>query len=113
MLDKLPKKSRTSDTTLIKSKILELCETVCDDRYPHKVRQSDFLKSKELLNILDEANCELTRKKKILRSPKPKRKKKGESEEQPSISVCTIQKVVREVKKQDTQTSVCLGHRRS
>lgn len=97
LLDKLPKKSRTSDTTFMKSKILELCEKVCEDRYPHQVWQSDFLESEELLNILDEANCELTRNKVVIHPPKPKRKKKGESEEQPSISVCTIQKVVREV----------------
>ena len=97
LLDKLPKKSRSSDTTLMRSKILKLCEKVCEDRYPHRVRQSDFLKSEELLNILDEANCELTKNKATLRSPKPKRKKKGESEEQPSISECTIRKVVREV----------------
>ena len=53
LLDKLHKKTRTSDTTLIKIDILGLCETVCDDRYPHKVRQGDFLKSKELLDVLD------------------------------------------------------------
>jgi hypothetical protein len=109
LMDKLPKKSRNSDTTLIRKKILELCETVCEDRYPHKVRQSDFLKSKELLNILDEANCELTKNKKTLRSPKPKRKKKGESKEQPSISVCTIRKVVREVNKAKYPNKCMLG----
>ena len=99
LLDKLHTKSRTSDTTLIRKKILELCETVCEDRYPHKVRQGDFLESKEFLDILDESNCELTENKVVIRSPKPKRKKKGESEDQPRISVCTIQKVVREVNK--------------
>ena len=109
LLDKLHTKSRTSDTTLIRKKILELCETVCEDRYPHKVRQGDFLKSKELLKILDKENCELTKNKKTLRSPKPKRKKKGKSEEQPSISVCTIQKVVRKVNKAKYPTKCMLG----
>ena len=99
LLDRFSKKSRSSDTTDMRSKILELCETVCEDRYPHKVRQGDFLESKEFLDILDESNCELTENKVVIRSPKPKRKKKGESEDQPRISVCTIQKVVREVNK--------------
>ena len=99
LLDRFSKKSRSSDTTDMRIKILKLCETVCEDRYPYKVRQGDFLESKELLNILDEANCELTEKKVVIRPPKPKRKKKGKSDDQPRISVCTIQKVVREVNK--------------